>query len=235
VTDPGWGWAVYIMPFMEMTNLYEALAPGEKLVVCSAATGAQAMAGNAELQDTIIPAYVCPSAADPDLNPSRWPLPPQPPGDHGKANYAGVAGRGGWTGVSGDGKAVFVDGTQHVSRIGDVTDGTSNTLAVGEKIRVDRDSDLVLADPALGEKVGAYWIGIAPDTRTASAVMRLELAPSSFSINGPSINAFASSHVGGCMFLLSDGSVHFISENADQDTIANLGLANDGSVANLPF
>jgi len=192
VTDPGWGWAVYIMPYLDRTNLYNQLAPGDKLVVCSEATGAQAMAGSAELQDTILPVYICPSANDPDRNPSRWPKPPETPGDHGKSNYAGVAGQD-WTGVADTGRSVFV------------------------------------------EKVGAYWIGIAPDTRTASCIMRLHPAPSSFAVNGSSINAFASLHPGGVHFLVSDGSVHFISENADQDTIANLGLANDGNVTEGVF
>ena len=231
LTDPGWGWSVYIMPYIDELNLYQQLMPGDKLVVCSAATGPQALAGSAELQDTLISVYMCPSADDRDLNPSRWPKPPSAPGEHAKSNYAGVGGRGGWTGVSSGGeKAVFVDGTQHVARIRDVTDGSSNTLAVGEKVRIDRDGDLTLQSAALGERVGAYWIGIAPDTRTAAVVSRLELSPSSYAINGASINAFASRHEGGCQFLVSDGSVHFISENVDQDAVSNLGVGNDGEV-----
>lgn len=240
IRRPGWGWMVYIMPYIDQTNLYEALAPGEKIVVCAEATGAQAAAGNAALQKTVIPVYICPSDPNDNLTPSRWPRPPAMAGRHGKSNYCGVSGFT-FDGVfdteaGADGrKAVFVDGTLYVSRLRDVTDGTSNTLAVGEKIRVEIDGDETVANPALFEKVGSYWVGRAPDTRPASVIMQLRFAPSSFAINGASINAFASKHPGGCHFLLTDGSVHFISENADQDTIANLGTGNDGTVANVDF
>ncbi len=236
--NPGWGWAVYIMPYIDLGNLYEQLDPGNKIVVCSEATGAQAAAGNAALQDTIIPAYVCPSAPDPALNPSRWPRPPLAPGNHGKSNYAAVAGMD-WDGVADDpvtgavdaARGMFVNGsTQPPVRIKHISDGTSNVFAVGEKYRVDVDDVLWTADGALFEKVGAYWVGIAPDTRAASCSMQLAYPPSTFSINGASINAFASAHEGGCFFLLSDGHVLFISENADQAMIADIGLASDGRV-----
>lgn len=227
--EPGWGWSVYILPYLDQANLYNQLAPGENIVMCGIPGPAFAGMGNADLQKTVISAYICPSDANGNLNESREPAHPAAPGAHGKSNYAGVAGTA-WTGVDGGQRAVFVDGSQYLSRIRDVLDGTSNTLMVGEKIRIHADDNLQSSDGSLGEKVGAYWIGIAPDTRTASCVMRLHPAPSSFAVNGSSINAFASRHVGGCLFLYADGSVHFISENADQDTISNMGLANDGEI-----
>ncbi len=232
----GWGWSVMIMPHLDLGNLYKELDPGNNIVVCASATGAHAAAGNAELQRTVIPAYICPSAVDPDLNPSRWERPPATAGAHGKSNYAAVAGID-WTGsgihpVTGrQVEAMFVDGTQvGPVRMKHMTDGSSNVFAIGEKIRIDVDDDKTRAAGALFEKYGAYWVGIAPDTRSASCAMRLEPAPSSFGVNGTSVNAFASQHTGGCFFLLADGHVLFISENADQDMISNIGLRNDGEV-----
>lgn len=230
---PGWGWAVYIMPYLDLGNLYNELAPGENIVVCSKATGDQLAVGSPTLQQTIIPAYICPSATDPDLNPTRWERPPATAGSNGKSNYAAIAGRD-WDGVDPSGiRAVFVDGTKYVSRIKHVVDGTSHTFAVGEKIRIDVNSDVTRATGSLGEKYGAYWVGIAPDTRAASAAMQLRPSPSSFAINGSSTNAFASNHEGGAHFLVTDGSVHFISENADQDTIAALSTGNDNEQADF--
>ena len=116
--------------------------------------------------------------------------------------------------------AMFVNGAvEGPMRMRNLRDGSSNVFAIGEKIRVDVDADTTRASGALFEKYGAYWVGIAPDTRSASCAMRLEPAPSSFAVNGASVNAFASQHDGGCFFLMGDGHVLFISENADQDMI----------------
>ncbi len=230
-SPPGWGWAVFILPFIDQGNLYTALDPNHKQVVCSTPTGAQnnPSVGSPSLQDTLLAVYVCPSATDRDLNPTRAPS----PSDHAKSNYSGVVGVD-WTGIRpADGmKAVFVDGTKYVSRISDTTDGTSNSLAIGERYRRDIDTNLQAQSP--GEYYGAQWVGIAPDLRASACVAQLGLAGSSFAVNGASVNAFASRHPGGAHFLLTDGSVRFISENMDQNTLCYLGTINDGQVVNVP-
>jgi prepilin-type N-terminal cleavage/methylation domain-containing protein len=228
---PGWGWAVFIMPFVDQANLYNALDPGHKQTVCSTPTGAQnnPNVGSPALQDKLIPVYLCPSAIDPDLNPTREPS----PSDHAKSNYAGIVGVD-WTGLNPTNgrKAVFVNGTKHISRIRDTTDGTSNTLAIGEKYRRDVDSNLQVQ--ITGEYHGAQWVGVAPDLRISACVGQLGSTGSTFAVNGASINAFASKHAGGAQFLLTDGSVRFISENADQNTLSYLGTMNDGQVVDAP-
>lgn len=229
---PGWGWAVFILPYVDQAPLYNQLDPAGKQVVCGAPTGAQnnANVGSAALQKLAISVFVCPSAADPALNPSRFPA--GTPSSHAKANYAGVAGVD-FTGQSAAGlKAIFVDGTRFKAQMRDSTDGTSTTLAIGERIRRDVDADLI--NQVAPEYVGAIWAGIAPDTRAAGCVAQLALPPSTFAINGASINAFASQHEGGAHFLLTDGAVRFLSENADQTVIARLGTMNDGQIADVP-
>ena len=225
---PGWGWAAYILPYMEQGSLYDQLAiSGTKKAVCSTPTGAQddPAVGDPALQDTLISGYRCPSAVDPDLNPSRDTA---NNGDHGTSNYAGVAGVD-WTGVDGNGlKAIFGDGTVYVASFRDFQDGTSNTFAVGEKF----GNRTPAGDPVLSnfvEYYGAIWVGIPPDTRAATTVGRL--APTgTYAVNGDSINAFASLHPGGAQFLLGDGHVRFVSENADQATLSAVGVMNDGTV-----
>tara|TARA_R110002111_G_scaffold2705_5_gene18048 strand:- start:36910 stop:37851 length:942 start_codon:yes stop_codon:yes gene_type:complete len=225
----GWGWSVFILPFIDQSALYNQLGVGQtKQTVCSVPSGAQAATtvGSADLQKTPIAAYICPTATDPMINPGRV------SGGHAKSNYAGVSGVD-WTGVNTTTgyKAIFVDGTKYVTRLRDFTDGSSNTFAIGEKYRRDLDSNLTTQ--IAGEYYGAIWVGIAPDARAANTVGQLAPTGSSYAVNGGSVNAFASQHTGGAQFLFIDGRVRFISENMDQDKMSAIGVGNDGVVVSV--
>lgn len=225
---PGWSWSVFILPFVDQSPLYSQLgAAGTRQAVCSAPTGAQAdpSVGNPLLQKVPLKVFMCPSANDPDQNPARI-----VGSSHAKSNYAGVAGVD-WSGVDATGtKGLFVDAIVTVIRISDCLDGTSNTVAIGEKFRRDLDTDPTVQVP--GEYYGATWVGYAPDTRAGNAVGLLGLT--TYAVNGFSVNAFASRHAGGLQFLLADGSARFISENADQKTLSHLGTVNEGQVTDNP-
>ena len=234
----GWGWAVFILPDMEQSGLYEVLNPLDKQTVCGIPTGAQAApaAGSQALQKSRLSFYICPSSADMDLNDTRLPAAPAAPGSHAKSNYVGVSGMD-FSGVvtvarpTAGRKGIFVNGVLYKTAFRDVLDGTSSTFLVGEKYR--RDLDAVRQTFSPGEYTGGFWVGVAPDTQIANTVMQLALPPSTFAINGASINAFASRHPGGAQFALTDGSVRYVSQNASQKMIADMGTFNDGEVIRL--
>ena len=186
------------------------------------------------MQRTILSAYICPSATDPDLNFGR-----EADNYYGKSNYKGVCGVA-WDGVDDTGtnpsgySGIFRNIYLHrPARMRDVLDGTTNALAIGEAF-CNRTTAGTAINPAFAAYYGALWVGIAPDTRAAGCVGQLAPAPSSYAVNGNSVNAFGSLHPGGGQFCLADGSCRFISENADQDTIAALGTIDDGNVAQVP-
>lgn len=91
---PGWGWATMILPYVDQANLYNSLNLNGFQAVCDGATGAAATVGNAQLERTILSVYICPSATDPNLVPTRDGSVPSNFGKefHGKSNYKGVAG-----------------------------------------------------------------------------------------------------------------------------------------------
>lgn len=239
----GWGWATFILPFQEQKSLYDELWVTRGQVVCDHPTGTQATLATSggrdqpALQRTILSAYICPSATDPDLNFGREYANNN---QYGKSNYKGVCGVD-WdgvddddTGLSGIFRNIYVHGC---ARMRDVRDGTTNSFAIGETFCNRQNTGTTSTgplNPAFAAYYGGIWVGIAPDTRAAGCVGQLAPAPSSYSVNGGSVNAFGSLHPGGGQFCLADGSCRFVSENADQDTISALGTIDDGTVAQVP-
>jgi prepilin-type N-terminal cleavage/methylation domain-containing protein/prepilin-type processing-associated H-X9-DG protein len=147
------------------------------------------------------PIFMCPS--DPS-GPTNTNI-----GSYGKSNYA----------VS---EQVSDGGSAY--RIGMITDGTSNTLMVGE-----RD---------MTEQWGAAWAGRDPATATGtSAVVGRPNWPINTRYIGPydspptcKVFSWTSLHLGGANFLFCDGSVHFLSESIDSDPAAP-GCNNPGNIA----
>jgi prepilin-type N-terminal cleavage/methylation domain-containing protein/prepilin-type processing-associated H-X9-DG protein len=99
-------------------------------------------------------------------------------------------------------------------RIRDFTDGTSNTLIIGEGSYFNEDQDQ------------GTWIG---DTGDDECVLR-KASPDSVINTTLDDDAFFSFHTGGVQFSFADGSVHFISENISTDVYMRLGARNDGLV-----
>lgn len=116
----------------------------------------------------------------------------------GRSNYAGVIGHGG------RGKGFY-----EVS-LNEVTDGLSNTLAVGEQ-------DSGPTDPA-----GAW-----ADTPKASCKHALNGRDSQ---ELKYAGGFRSNHDQGAHFLMGDGAVRFVSESISFETYQALGTANGGEV-----
>ncbi|MEZ6060687.1 MAG: DUF1559 domain-containing protein [Planctomycetaceae bacterium] len=119
------------------------------------------------------------------------------------------------------------DGTGFVkrfqpNRFRDLIDGTSQTLAIGEK-RLNRR---YLGQRQDDDNEG-YTVGWNEDT-----IRRTDRhpAPDYSAEFGDGERLFGSSHPGGVQFLLADGSVRLISYFIDEDTFEALGDINDGEV-----
>lgn len=223
-SSEGWGWSAFILPMMEQKNVYEGVGVGQfNLDQVSGAKGG-ANAANKAAGTTVIEGYLCPS--DPGAtgichNDRRFNDGNYRPG---ALCYLGNMG----SNESYNGNGVF--NRRSKLRFRDITDGTSNTIAVGE-----RDIETCR---------GGAWIGVRNSNGQGARGIATSVSHGRAKINAIAWNAtnrcgegFSSYHTGGAQFVLCDGSVKFISENINHNVDAGVNSTfdyllsrNDGQV-----
>jgi prepilin-type N-terminal cleavage/methylation domain-containing protein/prepilin-type processing-associated H-X9-DG protein len=141
-----------------------------------------------------------------------WHLTPEQIADHG-----GVPGPAGITPGLTLLPHPFDLGIFHVNsrtRMGDVSDGTSNVIIVGENLRLN---ELPEIDPLRNSSDGWAWGG-------AATLFSTRLPPN----RAVHFDNSGSDHKGGAQYLFADGGVRFISENINLITFQNLGNMSNG-------
>jgi prepilin-type N-terminal cleavage/methylation domain-containing protein/prepilin-type processing-associated H-X9-DG protein len=115
-----------------------------------------------------------------------------------------------------------------------VTDGTSNTLLLGEMLPewegwTRYAGTITPADPAYWQWGGGWANGLSNSHCTTCIPMNLPITPDQ--INDPNYSwGFKSRHTNGCNFAFADASVHFLTQSIDHRTFNLLGCRNDGKV-----
>lgn len=254
-----YGWGAMILPQVEQANLYTSLNVGNVPLETNAGT----VAGLVALQ-TPQPNFRCPSDIGPILNNFKSTLAGAPnwynrnvtsTGSNeipiATSNYIMAAGTGSST------TPPATPGTTATPPLGvgfsnskinfrDITDGTSNTILIGERAW---KYGQVMA--GAGTVVGfSASINLQNSNAAVKGGMLGVLGIGYDGINWSATNAdhqprgFSSVHVGGAQFVMCDGSVRFISENIDYKstgpnadaalwattTFARLLCRNDGQV-----
>ena len=113
-------------------------------------------------------------------------------------------------------RGMFARGVSR-TRIRDVSDGTSNTIMLGEA-------------KAHYNQFGSIWAQNVPASMFHLRINStfLNALENSSTVSWASASGYGSHHTGGAQFLLADGSVRFLSEAMDYRTYCNLGDRMDG-------
>ncbi|MGZ0163653.1 MAG: DUF1559 family PulG-like putative transporter [Planctomycetales bacterium] len=217
VRGPAWGSLVYLLPYMEQAQAYETV-DFEVSNCCTMVRAYQAMTpALPEPQSLNIAALVCPSDPNAGRELLSGPTGPSPgSGDCGRlvpGNYLGVSGDTGnsfpacFTMHTTDGTGVFY--SQSSTRFRDITDGTSNTLAYGER--------------GLPKGLGWGWVKCGgSECEQYLSVEAGLIPPQNANSNAVNISSFWSWHESGAHFLMADGSVHFLSLSMSQTILEQL-------------
>ena len=242
----GTNWRASILSFLEQETLFDQL----NFETGGFGTSSGAFSGGNEvLSELEVPVYKCPSSPSGPFDTDRGTTNTRNSMMH---EYVGIAGAypdpGGRTGVCKQSLRGMVcrNGlllANENTRMRDATDGTSNVLLIAEQ------SGLV-DDERIRANYGGGWTGTAADPgnpiytvrtmptnhnfyHTGLSVIRWRINSPTY-VSGSSdysymtntiLNSF---HPGGISVLLTDGSVRFLSETMEMETLRRLGAGNDG-------
>lgn len=188
----------------------------------------QGVAGGAASK--LLPGLLCPSDVMPNL-----------PNGYAKTCYLANLGNsanwgattlasGGYNGGKQNGVMMNAgdNNNTYTTDMGGVSDGTSNTLAIGEVTQSNGST--------LSNNLGPVWAGGRSQYNGwngNTAAEQFRAADVNYPINNTVASyvsdfSFRSKHTGGAHFLLVDGSVRFISQNLDGLVYSALGSRNGG-------
>jgi len=232
-TGPGFSWGTMILPFLDQSPIYSQLDFNFD----------STFPQNLSLGQETLSVFQCPSDPGQEMftvNDGNADI------DLPKANYVGIYGYGSVSMAPGNPNPAGLFYRNSSVRMADIIDGTSNVLMVGERAS---EHDFVNGMP--GVNAQSTWYAAIPGAMRPAGMMMPSMMEAHPSLvlghvgqgammgmmqmhHTPNttnhIVNFSSRHTGGMQFLLSDGSVHFLSENIDYNTFRFLGQRADGNV-----
>ncbi len=237
---PGWSLFALMLPYIEQGNLGNLI--DTRLPILHA--------NNRAGRETLIKLYVCPSDSAPrlidltDSGQTSWTAPntysyPPPTSSLTVLGQASVCSYAGCLGTMGYEEQPF-SGVFHRNsqvRIADITDGTSNTVGLGE--RTSRFSENSWVGPVWQQetvyaKTAPRYNGAQPSfqCRATPTAVLVHVRITSLQPNHPdnSPGSFFSSHSGGAQFLNMDGSSRFISSSVSIENYRAVCSRNGGEV-----
>lgn len=207
-----------ILPYIDQANMYQQYD----------FTKGNSDPANLAVVSQRVTAYLCPSA----VIRRAVPIAGCDANNRAPGTYAGSTGSGDPYGTHAGGNpnnGVIINTGSGVARIGDVTDGTSNTFLVGESAWNFSDY-LFTSGPCNGQvRWGfTYWSSPYPLATAFSTTPTFN--PKRRDGDSTRLQNYRSDHVGVVNFLICDGSAKYISENIDRNLLNSLATRSGNEV-----
>jgi prepilin-type N-terminal cleavage/methylation domain-containing protein/prepilin-type processing-associated H-X9-DG protein len=220
-TSPGWGWAAFLLPYLEQESLARTIAFHRPIEDPA----------NRAARLTVVRVYLCPADAVVSA-----PFPITDAAGRGVAevaptSYAATYGSGELDEVPGPKEGVFYRNS-HI-RLADITDGSSTTILIGDRAWMY----------AMAPWAGAVSTGLVrggPRNAWAGSPDAVYPAPNFPCIQTNTINDtadpdgalddFISGHKGGVNLLFADGGVRFIPKSIEHAIFLAMGTRAGGEV-----
>jgi prepilin-type N-terminal cleavage/methylation domain-containing protein/prepilin-type processing-associated H-X9-DG protein len=225
-TGPGWGWAALALPQMDQAPLYRTIDFSVGIESPKHAT-ARLIVPSVMLCPTDDPAATWP-AMQYDLSTG---IPTTKICDVGASNYVGVFGIS-EPGI--DGEGLFFRNSPIAFHV--ITDGLSNTLAVGE--RSHRLGEATWVGSVTGARLAgdsSDGIGGGPPEHGSGMVLGHTGEKHGPGDPRSEANQFYSRHTGGVQFLFMDGHVSFLNASMDYATYLALSTRAGGEAVTGSF
>ncbi|MBA4066760.1 MAG: prepilin-type cleavage/methylation domain-containing protein [Isosphaera sp.] len=216
---PGWGWGAHLLPYLEQDNLFRQIDFTKDI----------ADPVHAQVRVQSLKVFLCPSDSPPKPTFTVVADGGSPICDVAFANYVGMGGTFEVTGFPDTNNGVLYRNSK--TRVGDVTDGTSNTLFV-----IERESKRA----PVTTWVGAVTNSVNPPLNPAfedEGPPTLVLTNTGEAADGRTPNNLlghvedaSSRHSGVTCCLLCDGSVRLIANSVNPATWEALGTRAGGEV-----
>ena len=225
-------WLIQSMPFSELTGIHSRLNLRDVAQGCYANSN-----GPSSVAATKIPQFVCPSDFVPE-NPIRYQA--STTYFYGANSYFANGGTFSWN-IADVRPGRGFDGVFQINsrmKIGNISDGTSKTIRVGERHSFE-PRWLENGQQVLPNRRGWAWsryMGVQDVICSSAVPINYRMASSASSEQDRRLNAFGSGHAGGATFVWCDGSVRSLAleSTADLPVFQLLCRPNDGQVVGVP-
>jgi len=235
ITQPG-GWSYSLLPFLEQQALWSLGTNGTQTIDQTQEDGASTRA------QSPIPGFICPSRRTSKLYPYGGVKLKNmaSTSEVGKNDYAGNAADGCLypDGMSGNAPASVEAGlkiqpkpgntgvifSKSKTTMGEIRDGTSNTILIGEKFV---QADVYETGKGAGDDLTQFQASDDDSIRVTNQT------PMQDRIGIRNGNVFGSVHAGAFGVVLCDGSVQRLSYSIDSETFKYIGQKSDGKAVTL--